>query len=89
MNVTCKSSNLIFCIQCHKCKKQYVGQTKNTLMQRFKGHWMDIGSKDPKSDVGKHFSDKDHNGGVDMELYVVDFIHVHPQSEFLKHSEMK
>ena len=30
-NVTCKSNNLVYCITCQRCKKQYVGQTKNGL----------------------------------------------------------
>ncbi len=30
-NVTCKSNNLVYCITCKMCKKQYVGQTGGTL----------------------------------------------------------
>ena len=81
-NVTCKLSNLIYCIQCRTCHKQYVGQTKNTLMQRFQGHWTDIKSRNPKTDVGRHFTQRDFKGGDDMELFVVDFIHAHPTTEF-------
>ncbi len=51
-------------------------------MQRFQGHWTDIGSSDSKSDVGKHFSASDHKGGADMELFIVDFIDARPQSDF-------
>ena len=29
--ITCKSSNLVYCITCKTCKKQYVGQTKTRL----------------------------------------------------------
>ena len=81
-NVSCKSSNLIYCIKCRVCHKQYVGQTKNTLMQRFQSHWTDIGQHSPKTDVGCHFKSKDHHGGADIELYIVDFINAHPDTEF-------
>ena len=81
-NVCCKSSNLIYCIQCRICQKQYVGQTKNSLMQRFQGHWTDIKSENPKSDVGRHFNLKNHTGGENMEIFIVDFIHAHPDTQF-------
>ena len=35
-NVTCNSNNLVYCITCRRCKKQYVGQTKNSLKQSSK-----------------------------------------------------
>ena len=31
--ITCKSSDLIYCITCKLCLKQYVGQTKNTITE--------------------------------------------------------
>ena len=50
-SVTCKSSNLIYCITCTKCKIQYVGQTKNRLMDRFQGHFYNIGHNRPMSEL--------------------------------------
>ena len=38
-NVNCCSNNLVYCITCKKCGKQYVGQTKNTQRQRFVSHF--------------------------------------------------
>ena len=38
INITCRSSNLVYCITCRKCDKQYVGQTKRTILERFQGH---------------------------------------------------
>ena len=63
-NISCRSSNLIYCITCKICKKQYVGQTKNTLMQRFQCHWTDIKCPHPKTDIGKHFNLPNHHGGM-------------------------
>ena len=41
-NVSCNSNNLVYCITCTRCGKQYVGQTKNSLKQRFQGHFYQI-----------------------------------------------
>ena len=38
-NVTCKSSNFVYCLTCKCCGMQYVGQTKNRLMDRFQAHF--------------------------------------------------
>jgi len=43
--VSCKSNNLIYCITCTTCNKQYVGQTKNRLQDRFQMHFYHIESK--------------------------------------------
>ena len=80
-NVTCKSSNLIYCITCTKCKIQYVGQTKNRLMDRFQGHFYNIGHNRPMSEIGKHFNSAGHNGLDDVEIHIVDFIHAHPHGQ--------
>ena len=37
-NVTCKSSNLIYCISCKNCNKQYVGQTYRDVQYRIGEH---------------------------------------------------
>ena len=80
-NVTCKSSNLIYCITCRRCNKQYVGQTGNTLHEHFRAHSGSIGRKSLSEDVGRHFITDSHIGLKDMIISIVDFIHVHPKSE--------
>ena len=50
-NVTCNSNNLVYCITCRRCKKQYVGQTKNSLKQRFQGHFYQIVHDGEKTEV--------------------------------------
>ena len=83
-NVTCKSSNLIYCISCKTCGKQYVGQTKLRLMNRFGNHFTSIQRNDGKNDVCKHFNDTRHKGIDDLQLHILDFIHAAPNSEFGK-----
>ena len=52
-NVACKSSNLIYCIQCKTCKMQYVGETSTTIMKRMEGHLDQIQCKVLSDDIGK------------------------------------
>ena len=37
-HITCKSNNLTYMIECKKCKKQYIGETKRSLRERFTEH---------------------------------------------------
>jgi hypothetical protein len=97
MKVTCRSSNLIYCITCKICHKQYVGQTKRKILERFQGHFYNVKmaldfyqsknkpgknvGRAPKDAVGMHFSRNDHNGTQDMKIQVLEFMHLPPQSE--------
>ena len=40
--VNCQSENVIYLITCNTCGVQYVGQTRNRIIQRFQGHYHDI-----------------------------------------------
>ena len=42
----CKSRNLIYLIHCKKCKKQYIGETKRQLNERFGEHRRSIQNHD-------------------------------------------
>jgi hypothetical protein len=79
-NISCKSNNIIYCITCKTCHKQYVGQTKNRLIDRFGKHFYHIKIKDKKLPLGKHFNLPGHNGIDDMEIHIVDFIFAAPNS---------
>ena len=83
----CKSSNIIYCLSCKCCGIQYVGQTKNRLMDRFQAHFYNIGYNKPKSEIGKHFNLPGHKGLEDVEIHILDFIHAHPagrKSKYLR-----
>ena len=79
-NVTCKSNNLIYCITCKKCGTQYVGQTKRRLMDRFQRHYYLTTRNDKYNDIATHFNTPEHTGINDMRIYILDFIHLHPES---------
>lgn len=80
-NVNCMSSNLIYCIKCKKCKKQYVAQTKRTLKERINEHITSVKREHLKTEVSRHFCDPNHNGIDDMEIFVLDFIYKRANTE--------
>lgn len=80
-NVSCKSSNLIYAIQCTRCGHQYVGQTERKLMNRISEHFTKVTHGRTHTDMGKHFCTPPHQGIQDIKLFVLDFIHCHPQSD--------
>ena len=93
INITCRSSNLIYCITCRKCKMQYVGQTKRTLKERFQGHLgkitkahkgiketQDLSRPEKPDPIGLHFSKPQHDE-TDVRISVLAFITLTPHSE--------
>ncbi len=78
--VDCKSSNLIYCITCKQCSKQYVGQTMLPLCKRFSTHFNLIENNSDTHSVSRHYNLPDHHGLKDVEIHIVDFIHAKPRS---------
>ena len=75
-NITCNSNNLIYGICCKTCDKQYVGQTKNSIKERFKCHFTSITAPDLDNPIGRHFHPtNNHRGLNDISIYVLEFIH--------------
>ena len=58
-NVTCKSMNVIYILECSVCGLQYVGESKQPFHKRLNGHRSDI-SKKPLLPVSQHFRQSDH-----------------------------
>ena len=56
INVCCNSSNLIYCLTCNTCEKQYVGMTKRKLRQRLYEHLRNIRQGNVNDPIGRHFS---------------------------------
>ena len=77
--ITCNSSNVIYCLECKKCNKKYVGQTKRKIKDRVREHLYGIKSQ-KDTDISYHFNTKGHKGKNDVKVYILDFIHAHPES---------
>ena len=60
----CKSNNLTYMIECKKCKKQYIGETKRSLRERFTEHRQATNNSDHASAsaaVPTHFNLPSHS----------------------------
>ena len=55
----CKSRNIVYLINCKKCKKQYVGETSRQLADRLSNHKSDIKLK-KDTPIALHFNEKEH-----------------------------
>ena len=53
--ITCKSSNLIYCITCKKCWAQYIGETEQELHCRQRGHLSNINNNEESLPYVTHF----------------------------------
>ena len=75
-NISCRSSNLIYCISCKICGKQYVGQTLRRLRDRISEHLRDIDKGDKTKPLGLHFTTHDSSS---IEVHVLEFIKKAPR----------
>ena len=71
--LTCNSENIIYIIECKKCKVYYVGETSKSLRKRLQGHLSDIRADNDKP-VPEHFNAIDHNETRDMAVYPIEQI---------------
>ena len=83
-NVTCNSNNLTYCISCKRCGKQYVGQTKNSLKERFKSHFYQIAHDREKTEVSRHFNQVTHEKLKDVEIHILEFVHASTERDNTK-----
>ena len=68
--ITCNSTNVIYCIECEECHKQYVGQTRNKFLIRVNQHLNDI-QHNRDTPVARHFNNI-HK--ADTILYILQLI---------------
>ena len=75
--LSCKSKNLVYLIQCNKCKCQCIGETKRQLNERFGEHRRSILNHQQLSDptpVSLHFNQTVHSIN-DVILIPLELIH--------------
>ena len=54
-HLTCKSKNIIYLIECSKCKLQYIGETDCLLQDRFNEHKGYVRTRKFNQRTGAHF----------------------------------
>ncbi len=86
--ISCQSNNLIYALQCTRCWKIYVGQTKRTLQRRAYEHMHDIEKQNLNKTIGYHFSTHNgHNGIEDLRIFVLHFSDKSPTDQHRKSRE--
>ena len=78
---SCKTNNIIYCITCKICKKQYIGHTKRTLSERMCEHFRYISQHNRTHSVGRHYNSEDHSGLSNVTLHVLQFGRKDPDSK--------
>jgi hypothetical protein len=73
-HISCCSHNLIYCITCTTCGKQYIGQTSKKLRERFVNHFGNINNKRMNDPIGRHFQSPGHSGKKTLTIHIVEFI---------------
>ena len=73
-NITCSSKNLIYCLTCDKCGKQYIGQTERELKERIQEHLGYIRNSKLNQATGEHFN-LDGHFIFDMKVTVIEKLH--------------
>ena len=72
VSATCKSSHVVYVIQCSRCKLQYVGETEQALHERMNSHRSDIRlAKTKEKPVAAHFCSRECKIN-DLTVAVID-----------------
>ena len=69
--MTCNSSNLTYMIEWRRCNKQYIGETKRTLCERFTEHRQSTNNPDHANVLAApptHFTDLPDHSLADIRL---------------------
>ena len=80
-NLTCKSSNVVYGIECTLCGLIYVGETKGSLNKRMSGHRFQINNGGQQL-LYKHFNSPD-NSILSMKVRIIEKIYHHTNSPTL------
>ena len=70
-NFNCHTKNVVYMLQCKKCRQQYIGQTKKTLGDRFANHRGYVNNKNLDKATGAHFNLPGHSVS-DMTISVIE-----------------
>ena len=80
-NLTCKSSNVVYGIECSLCWLVYVGETKGSLNKRISAHRFQINNGGNQL-LYKHFNSPDHSI-LSMKVRILEKIYHHTNNPTL------
>ena len=70
-SVNCQSKNLIYLLECKKCRKQYKGETERTLQDRLSDHLGYVRNAHLTKATGFHFNQPGHKIS-DMQITITE-----------------
>ena len=70
---TCEDRNIVYIINCKKCKQQYIGETHKTLKDRMLEHLGYVRREEVQKATGSHFNQPGHQMS-DMSISVFERI---------------
>ena len=73
VTANCRTKNIVYLIECRKCRKQYIGETENPLHLRMNGHRSDYYRKLSDKPVAEHFNTTGHSF-EDLTVMVIEQI---------------
>ena len=71
--VSCETDNVIYLIQCERCKQKYIGETERQLKDRIGEHKGYVRNKKLKEPTGKHFNQHGHSI-TDLKVTILEQI---------------
>jgi len=81
-NIYCNSTNLVYLINCRKCKMQYVGETGRTLRDRLNDHRSAIRNK-TATPISIHFNLPGHST-LDLAILPIELIKNTSKTNFFR-----
>ena len=69
----CQINSFIYCLECNWCYIKYVGQTKNTIIDRFQGHIFHI-KLNNNTKVARHFHSHSDHLDPNMTIHILEYI---------------
>ena len=73
-SVNCKTTNIIYCITCQKCKMQYIGESERSIQERFSEHKTYVASNQVSKATGAHFNLPGHSIS-EMRVVILEKVH--------------
>ena len=75
----CKTTGIIYAINCKKCEQIYVGHTGDSMSERWSKHKYDVKNRPTQNELATHCH-KDHDLEKDIEVFILDH-GIHPLEE--------
>ena len=67
----CKTTGIIYAVNCKKCEQIYVGHTGDSMSDRWSKHKYDVKNRPTQNELATHCH-KDHDLEKDIEVFILD-----------------